>query len=124
MTIEIYQAGFDQARQLIAEGNWTNDKGDWHLINPDTEQQDAFIEENGIEAWGKWHLGYRPGEESDTKEAYAFPYGDYTNVDRAGLMAAEERSRQYGYEEINVAARRLLNQLDTAIEESGGIVPD
>lgn len=117
MSIELYDQGFDYAKRLISEGRYVADEGDWGEVNPGTEAQNAFIDEHGLHAWGLWHLGVRPDDPRDTKEAWAFPYGDYQNVHRAGLMAAEERARQYGYESIRVAAVQLLELLDEAAGE-------
>ncbi len=117
MGIEVYRPGVEQAKRLIAEGRVSNRKGDWHEINPGTEQQDEFIEENGLQAWALWHLAYRPEDDPDTKSAYAFPYGDYDTVCREGLLAAEERAKQYGYEEVQVVALELLSLIDEALED-------
>lgn len=81
------------------------DRGDWQLVNPDTDAKDAFIDECGMDAFGLWPLGVRDGHGPETKEHWAFPYGDYpygdhSNVDYLGLLAAEERARQYHYEPV------------------------
>lgn len=112
MSLELYPAGFEYAKKLIAEGRVSNDPGQWHQLNPDTAQQDAFIDEYGIREWGLWHLAHHPEDDPDTKEAYEFPYGDYKTVCREGVLAAESRARQYGYEEINQAALELLSLID------------
>lgn len=109
--IELFDAGFEHAKRLIGEGRVVLDKGDWHSVNPGTEATDAYISEYGYEAYGLWHLGIRADDSRETKEAYAFPYGDFENVHRAGLKAAEERARQYDYEQIRAAAQQLLDLL-------------
>lgn len=115
MGLELYREGYEQARRLIEEGKVSNDAGQWHVTNPGTGEQDTFIAENGIEAWGLWHLAVNPDHPRDSKEAYGFPYGNYQTVCREGLLAAEERSRQYGYTEINAAATELLGLADEAL---------
>ncbi len=119
MPLEVYPQGVEFAKQLIADGRVSNQAGDWHLINPDTDEQDAFIEEFGIHQWGLWHLAYHPEADQDTKSAYEFPYGNYETVAREGLMAAEERAKQYGYEEIRQAALELLELIDAKLTEQG-----
>ena len=53
MSIELNEAGFKYAQQLISEGRVDVDlHGDWDEINPDSEQQDRFVEEHGYEAFG------------------------------------------------------------------------
>ncbi len=117
MSLEVYGPGVEYAKELIAQGRVSNDPGQWHEINPGTEEQDAFIDENGLRAWSLWHLAHRPDADPDTKGAYEFPYGDYQTVCREGLLAAEERSKQYGYEEINAVALELLRLVDQALEQ-------
>ena len=113
MSIELNEAGFKYAQQLISEGRVDVDlHGDWDKINPDSEQQDRFVEEHGYEAFGEWHLGVKAGASHDTKGAYSFPYGDYKNVVRSGLIAAEERAAQYHHEAVRQAAADLLKLID------------
>lgn len=109
--IELNEAGFEYAKKLIEDGQVVLDQGDWGEVNPDTEQQDQFIEEDGMEAYSLWHLGTRPEYDRETKQCWAFPYGDFEKVHRSGLMAAEERARQYDYEDIRAAAVELLEML-------------
>ena len=115
MSRELYPQGFDQAKRLVEEGRISDDPGDWHELNPGTEAQDAFIEEHGVQAWGLWHLAYRPEDDPDTKEAYGFPYGNYQTVAREGVLAAESRARQFGYREIAEAALELLKLIDAKL---------
>lgn len=48
----------------------------------------------------------------DTKGRYAFPFGDFSRLNRSGLMSAKQRAAQYEHKEIEEAADRLLEQLD------------
>lgn len=122
--IELNEAAFEFAKKMIREGNYLLGEGDWHLQNPDTDQQDAFIEEQGMEAYGLWHLGMRPEYSEGTKERYSFPYGNYKDVCQSGLVAAEERAKQYQYEAVRNAALELLESMpdepamvDTDVQE-------
>ena len=115
MALEVYGKGVEYAKQLIAEGKVSNEQGEWHDINPDTAAQDAFVEEYGVRAWGLWHLAHNPEDDQDRKEAYGFPYGDYKTVCREGLVAAESRARQYGYEEIREVAVELIRLANVAL---------
>ena len=45
--------------------------------------------ENGISEYGKWYLGIEDEEDENNKGHYKFPYGDFENVHRCGLLAAE-----------------------------------
>lgn len=109
MSIEVNQEGVEYAKWLIGEGRYVLDKhGDWDEINPGTEAQDEFIRREGMQAFGRWHLGLKPGASYEDKSAYSFPYGDYTNVYRSGLIAAEERAAQFHHGAIEAAAKELL----------------
>ncbi len=116
MALEVYEEGVEYARNLIEQGRVSNDPGQWHEINPGTEQQDSFIDEYGLRAWALWHLAHDPEADPETKSAYEFPYGDYETVCREGLLAAEERAKQYGYEEIRRVALELLSLVDERLE--------
>mgnify|MGYP007019732985 CR=1 FL=1 len=115
MELAVYEPGVEYAKKLIAEGKVSFVSGEWHLINPDTEQQDAFIEEHGIHAWGLWHLAYHPEGDLGAKDDYEFPYGNYKTVCREGLVAAESTAKQFHHEEIRAAAIELIRLADAAL---------
>jgi hypothetical protein len=48
----------------------------------------------------------------ETKSRYKFSYGDFENVHRCGVIAAEVRSGQRKYTDIEVAAAHLHGMLD------------
>ena len=114
MSIEVYKEGFENAKWLISEGHFVDDKGNWDEINPGTQEEDAFIREHGVAAYAKWHLGVKEGGSREDKTTYSFPYGDFKNVHRSALMAAEERAKQYSHFAIRDAAVELISQLDEA----------
>lgn len=112
MAIEVNRKGFEFARQLIEDGKYVlDDHGDWDNVNPDTNQQDNFIRDRGMEAFGNWHLGIKVGGSFNEKGTYSFPYGDYHKVYRSGLIAAEERAAQYHHGAVEQAAKDLLAML-------------
>ena len=51
--------------------------------------------------------------EEETKGRYAFPYGDFTKVNRAALIHAKQRASQNGHDAVEKAADELLQHLDT-----------
>jgi hypothetical protein len=57
--------------------------------------------------------GYDPDASEGTKGSIAFPYGDFSTVNRAALIHAKQRASQNGHEEIEKAADDLLQHLDT-----------
>ena len=54
----------------------------------------------------------RRGEEEINKGHYKFPYGDFENVHRCGLLAAETRAGQYKHTDIENAVAHLHGMLD------------
>ena len=68
-----------------------------------------------IEEWGiSWHLGVDDAFPARTKRHYRFPYGDFRDVHRCAVRAAEAHEALYG------AARFLDNLLETAIARRTG----
>jgi hypothetical protein len=49
---------------------------------------------------------------ADTKGHYEFPYGDFKDVHRCGLLSAESRAGQYKHYDIENAAAHLHGMLD------------
>jgi hypothetical protein len=96
------------AGQLIAKEHFIADgKGAWNEHKPSADQENEFIRRHGFGEYAKWHLGIDPRFAENTKRRYKFPYGDFTNVHRCGLLAVKARARQYGYTAIENAASKL-----------------
>jgi hypothetical protein len=114
MTVKLHQTGYDHAKSLIDDGKVVNDeRDDWSKHQPTAEQENRYIEQHGVREFGKWHLGIDDEQDADTKSHYKFPYGDFENVHRCGLLAAESRAGQYKYEDIESAAAHLHGMLET-----------
>jgi hypothetical protein len=96
------------ASQLIQEGHLIADgKGAWREHRPSPAVENEFIRVHGFAEYAKWHLGVNERYAVNTKRRYKFPYGDFTNVHRCGLLAVKARARQYGYTQIERAAADL-----------------
>jgi len=108
MSISLNPAAVTFAKRLIQDGKFTNDEGHWGQHNPDTAEENAFLEDHQIEEYGNWHLGLDMTKGEETKGRYKFPYGDFKTVHRDGLIAAKERAAQQGYDDIEKAADKLL----------------
>ncbi|MFZ0916333.1 MAG: hypothetical protein WAN04_05505 [Candidatus Udaeobacter sp.] len=99
---------FPFAMQLIREGHFIADsKGAWRGHQPSANEENEFIRLHGFGEYAKWHLGIDDHYPENTKQRYKFPYGDFKNVHRCGLLAAKARARQYGHTEIENAAAKL-----------------
>ena len=72
----------------------------------------AEIEKHGWAGYAAWHLAVDPDATEETKKRFAFPYGDFSKVNRAALIHGKQRAVQNGHDEIAEAADRLLQRLD------------
>jgi hypothetical protein len=106
--VELNENAFTFAAQLIKEGQVVADaKGDWTKHRPSADEENEFIRGHGFGEYAKWHLGIDRRFPETSKQRYKFPYGDFKNVHRCGLLAVKSRARQYGYTEIENAAAEL-----------------
>src|SRR5215210_8531874 len=110
-TYRVNKAAVDQARRLIDDGAY-DDETEWSKAAPSADEANAEIEKHGYEGFGAWHLAIDPDASEETKGRYAFPYGDFTKVNRAALIHAKQRASQNGHDAIEKAADRLLQRLD------------
>jgi hypothetical protein len=96
------------AVQLVKQGHFIADsKGAWSEHRPQTFEENEFIRLHGFSEYAKWHLGIDERYAEKTKQRYKFPYGDFKNVHRCGVLAAQARAGEYRYSEIENAAVRL-----------------
>ena len=112
MSISLNHAAVTFAKNLIKEGKIKNDEGHWGQHNPDSADENTFLQKHEIEEYAKWHLGEDSSKNEETKGRYKFPYGDFKTVHRDGLIAAKERAAQQGYHDIEKAADDLLQALE------------
>jgi hypothetical protein len=114
-SINLNRNGLTFAAELIKDGHFLADsKGAWTKHRPSADEENEFIRLHGFDEYAKWHLGIDDRFPENTKRRYKFPYGDFKNVHRCGLLAVKARARQYGYTEIENAAA----ELDRAINQS------
>ena len=112
MTLLLNRDAVAYAEELIRAGRVVLDeRAGWKDVEPTTTEENEFIRLNGLQAFGRWHLGIDDEKAEGTKARFEFPYGDFKNVFRSGLLAAESRAGQYKHPEIEGAAKQLLNML-------------
>jgi hypothetical protein len=110
--IKLDEDTFAFAARLINKGHVIVDgKGAWSAHRPSANEENAFIRLHGFREYGKWHLGIDNRYPVNTKRRYKFPYGDFKNVHRCGVLAVKARARQYGYTEIENAAAELEREI-------------
>jgi hypothetical protein len=110
-TYRVNKDGVAQARKLIDAGKVDADT-EWSDAAPTADAENEFIERHGYEEFGRWHLAIDPEANEETKKRYAFPYGDFSKVNRAALIHAKQRAAQNDHAEIEKAADELLKYLD------------
>ena len=97
------------ASQLILEGHLIADrKGAWREHKPSPDVENEFIRAHGFAEYAKWHLAVDERYAVNTKRRYKFPYGDFTNAHRCGLLAVKARAAEHKYHDIEDAAVRLM----------------
>ena len=102
-----------KARALIAGRQYVLDS-DWGDVQPNAEAGNAFLERHSWEEYAAWHLGLTAGANDGTKARYAFVYGDFRRVHRSGLIACVYRAAEWRHKQVELAAHRLLQELDEA----------
>jgi hypothetical protein len=113
MAVKLHKKGFDNGKRLVKEGKAVADERDaWSEDQPSAEEENEFIRKHGYGEFGKWHLGIDDQQPENTKRHYKFPYGDFINVHRCGVLSAESRAGQYKYFDIERAAAHLHGMID------------
>ncbi len=111
--IKLNKAGFDHVRQLINRGVFIDDrKGSWSEHRPTAAAENEFIRRYGFASYAKWHLGIDESHPEKTKARYKFPVGDFHQVHRCALLAAQSRARQYGHREVALATAELIRSME------------
>jgi hypothetical protein len=116
MPMRLNRPAYDHATHLVQEGHFVLDeRDDWSEHQPSAAEENRFIEEHGWTDYGRWHLGVDHDRPEDTKARYGFPYGDFENVHRCGVLSAESRAAQNDYEDIAGATAHLHGMLDAHV---------
>lgn len=102
---------FARAEQLIESRQYVV-RSEWSQVQPTAEAENEFIERNGWEAYGLWHLGLTEGAADQTKARYGFVFGDFRRLHRSGLMACRFRATQWDHNAIELASHDLIQKLD------------
>jgi hypothetical protein len=106
--LKLNEDAFALAVQLVKQGHFIADgKGAWSEHRPQTDEENEFIRLHGFSEYAKWHLGIDERYAEKTKQRYKFPYGDFKNVHRCGVLAVQNRAGEYRYSEIENAAAQL-----------------
>jgi hypothetical protein len=74
MATKLNKRAFEHAKNLISSGKCVKDEKDnWSEHQPSADNENKFIEKNGISEYGKWYLGIEDEEDENNKGHYKFP---------------------------------------------------
>ena len=113
VTYRVNEAAVKHARKLIDAGTY-DDSTEWSDAAPSADDANQVIEKEGFDEFAEWHLAVNPDASEETKGRFAFPYGDFTKVNRAALIHAKQRASQNDHDAIEKVAGELLDRLDAA----------
>jgi hypothetical protein len=109
-TTGLNRSGIRQAASLVSQGKVINSRT-W--VRPSAAEENAYIKENGMDAYGKWFLAIDANADMETKQHWHYIYtSDFVNIDRAGLIAIRQRAGQQNQTDVFNAAGKLLEKLD------------
>jgi hypothetical protein len=109
-TTGINKAGVTYATSLVADGKF---KKPTSWSHPTPADENAFIESEGMTAYGKWHLGIDSNVDPSLKGHWTYVFtSDFKTVDRAGLIAIRQRAGQNKETAIFEAAGKILEKID------------
>jgi hypothetical protein len=101
MAVKLRKTSLDFAVRLVEEGRFVYDERDaWSEHQPSASAENDFIAHYGWTDYANWHLGVDDSEPVETKAHYKFPYGDFQDVHRCGVLTAESRAGQRKYVDI------------------------
>jgi hypothetical protein len=119
--MKLNNRAYEHAQKLVEDGKVVLDeRDDWSEHQPSAEDENRYIEEHGIRAYARWYLGIDEDQPEDNKGRYKFPYGDFENVHRCGVLSAESRAGQYKHFDIERAAAHLHGMLDALMTAPQG----
>jgi hypothetical protein len=108
----VNRAAVTHARKLIDARQYVLDS-DWGDVQPQAADENDYLETHGWDDYREWFLGLTAGPGEETKARYAFVYGDFRRIHRSGLIACQYRAAEWRHKEIELAAHRLLQHLDS-----------
>jgi hypothetical protein len=113
MAVKLNKKALEHAKDLVREGHVVVDERDaWSEHQPSAQEENEFIELHGFNEFGRWYLGIDEEKREQTKGRYKFPYGDFEDVHRCGVISAESRAGQYKYYDVENAAAHLHGMVD------------
>jgi hypothetical protein len=92
-TYRVNDAAVKQAKALIDDGKF-DDETEWSDAAPDAGDSNKEIDKESFDEFAKWHLAIDPDATEGTKKSVAFPYGDFSKVNRAERPRRDREGRR------------------------------
>jgi hypothetical protein len=108
---KVNDAAVKKARQLIRDGK-VNMDSDWSEAQPSADDENRYRDSHSWDEYGEWFLAIDTEASEETKDRYNFPYGDFKQLHRDGVIAAKQRAAQNDHTAIEKAADELLELVD------------
>ena len=109
----VNDAAVARARELIDARQYVL-RSDWGDVQPKADDENAYLDGHTWEEYATWFLGLTEGASEETKARHAFVYGDFRRLHRSGLIACVYRAAEWRHKEVERAAYRLLQHLDSS----------
>lgn len=110
-TYAVNARAVERAKELIDKRRYVL-RSDWGESQPSTDDENRYLEKHSYEEYGEWHLGLTDGPGDETKARYAFVFGDFRRIHRAGIIACHFRAAEWRHKAVELAAHDLLQYLD------------
>jgi hypothetical protein len=113
MAVKLNRTSYEHAKGLIRERHAVLDRrDDWSEHRPSAKQENEFLQAHGERVYRKWFLAVDDEHREGTKGRYKYPYGDFADVHRCGVISAESRAAQQKHDDVESAAAHLHGMLD------------
>jgi hypothetical protein len=107
----VNKAAVARARELIERRQYVLDS-DWGDVQPRADDENSYLKSHSWDEYAQWFLGLTDDANDETKARYAFVYGDFRRVHRAGIIACLYRAAEWRHKDVERAAYELLQLLD------------
>src|SRR4051794_16468908 len=88
MAVKLNRRAYEHAQKLVKERRAVLDDRDaWSEHRPSAQKENQFLEAHGFREYGRWYLGVDDEAGPETKAHYKFPYGDFRDVHRCGVLS-------------------------------------
>lgn len=113
--LEFNQDAFEYAKNLIVTGKVNCEERNWSINQPTPASEDIYLTDHTLAEYSRWFLATKADVPDNEKEHYEFPIGNFDEIYRSGIVAAKQRAAQFKHRDIEEAASKLLDLIDSQI---------